>query len=135
MSRIQGYVGVANYMGGRFTANDAAFAPILREIAKRGLVYVDDGNSPRSLAGQIAGANMMPFAKAAIVLDAVPTPAEIDRALSRLEGMARDKRIAVGIASALPVSIDRLVQWAKSAEGRGFVLVPITAAATKPKAS
>jgi uncharacterized protein len=135
MSRFQGYVGVANYMGGRFTANDQAFAPVLREIAKRGLLYVDDTSSPRSLAGQIAGANMLPFAKAAVVLDAVPTPAEVDRALSRLESIARDKGIAVGIANALPVSIDRLTQWVKSAEARGFVLVPITAAATKPKAT
>src|SRR5262249_41081308 len=56
MSRLQGYVGVTNYMGARFTGNDQAFTPVLREIAKRGLVYIDDGTSPRSLASQIAGA-------------------------------------------------------------------------------
>ena len=55
MSRFQGYVGVANYMGSRFTASDTAFAPVLREVAQRGLMYLDDGTSPRSLAGQIAG--------------------------------------------------------------------------------
>jgi uncharacterized protein len=135
MSRFQGYVGVANYMGARFTANDQALAPVLREIAKRGLIYVDDGTSPRSLAGQIAGANMLPYAKAGMVLDAVPTPTEIDRALLKLEGMARDKGVAVGVVNALPVSIERLSLWAKSAESRGFVLVPITAVAVKPKAS
>jgi polysaccharide deacetylase 2 family uncharacterized protein YibQ len=135
MSRFQGYVGVANYMGARFTANDQALAPVLREIAKRGLIYVDDGTSPRSLAGQIAGANMLPYAKAGMILDAVPTPTEIDRALLKLEGMARDKGVAVGVVNALPVSIDRLAMWAKSAESRGFVLVPITAVAVKPKAS
>jgi polysaccharide deacetylase 2 family uncharacterized protein YibQ len=135
MSRFQGYVGVANYMGSRFTASDAAFAPMLREVAKRGLMYLDDGTSPRSLAGQIAGANNLPFAKAGIVLDAVPTPNEIDRALGRLEGMARDAGIAVGVASALPVSIARIANWAKSAEARGFVLVPISAAAIKPKST
>jgi len=135
MSRFQGYVGVANFMGARFTANDQALAPILREISKRGLIYVDDGTSPRSLAGQIAGANMLPFAKAAMVLDMVPTPAEVDRALVKLEGMARDKGFAVGIVSALPVSIDRLAAWTKTAESRGFVLVPITAVAAKAKPS
>jgi hypothetical protein len=134
MSRFQGYVGVANYMGTRFTANDAAFAPMLREVAKRGLMYLDDGSSPRSLAGQIAGGNGLPFAKASVVLDAVPTPNEIDRALMRLETMARDGGIAVGVATALPVSIARLAKWAKSAESRGFLLVPISAAVAKPKA-
>jgi uncharacterized protein len=135
MSRFQGYVGVANYMGSRFTASDAVFAPMLREVAKRGLMYLDDGSSPRSLAGQIAGANNLPFVKAGVVIDAVPTPTEIDRALARLEGMARDTGLAVGVASALPVSIARISAWAKSAEARGFLLVPISAAAVKPKSS
>jgi uncharacterized protein len=133
MSRFQGYVGVANYMGARFTASDSAIAPMLREVAKRGLMYLDDGSSPRSLAGQISAANGLPFAKAGIVLDAVPTPNEIDRALLRLESMARDASIAVGIASALPVSMARIARWAKAAESRGFLLVPISAAVVKPK--
>jgi polysaccharide deacetylase 2 family uncharacterized protein YibQ len=61
MSRFQGYVGIVNYMGGRFTSTEQALAPVLREAAKRGLIYVDDGSSPRSLAPQIAGANNLPF--------------------------------------------------------------------------
>ena len=133
MSRFRGYVGVASYMGSRFTSNDTAFAPILREVAKRGLMYLDDGSSPRSLAGQVATGNGLPFAKAGVVLDAVPTPNEIDRALARLETMARDNGIAVGVATALPVSIARLAKWAKTAEARGFLLVPISAAVMKPK--
>jgi len=46
----------------------------LREAAKRGLIYVDDKSSPRSLASQIAGANTLAFAKADVTLDAVPAP-------------------------------------------------------------
>jgi uncharacterized protein len=78
---------------------------------------------------------MLPFAKATISLDAVPTPMEIDRALGKLEALAKDKGVAIGVANALPVSIDRLSQWTKSAESRGFVLVPITAVVVKAKAS
>jgi uncharacterized protein len=133
MSRFQGYVGVANYMGSRFTASDASFAPVLREVAKRGLMYLDDGSSPRSLAGQIAGANNLPFAKASIVIDAVPTPNEIDRELARLEGMARDNGLAVGVASALPVSLEHIAKWAKAVQARGFLLVPISATVARPK--
>ena len=33
----------------------SVLAPVLRETAKRGLIFVDDGASPRSVAGQIAG--------------------------------------------------------------------------------
>jgi polysaccharide deacetylase 2 family uncharacterized protein YibQ len=77
----------------------------------------------------------LPFAKADVIIDAVPTPDEIDRALVRLEMAARARHFAVGIASALPVSIDRIAKWAKSAASRGVLLVPITAVAMKEKQS
>jgi uncharacterized protein len=133
MSQFQGYVGLANSMGARFTASETSFAPILRETAKRGLIFVDDGSNPRSVAGQIAGANNLPFARADVVIDAVPTPGEIDRALGRLEMAARERGIAVGVASALPVSIEQIAKWAKAATSRGLLLVPITAVAIKGK--
>ncbi len=135
MSRFQGYVGLIDMMGARFTASEQAFAPVLRETAQRGLIFVDDGMNPRSVAGRIAGANNLPFARADVVLDSVPTPEEIDRALARLEATARERHVAVGIASALPVSIAHIAKWAKSAASRGFLLVPITDVAMKDKQS
>ena len=71
------------------------------------------------------------------VLAEVPfcTPAEIDHALDRLEMAARDRGVAVGISSALPVSVEHIARWAKGVESRGLLLVPITAVALKPKQS
>jgi polysaccharide deacetylase 2 family uncharacterized protein YibQ len=135
MSRFQGYVGVANYMGGRFTASEQAMGPVLREVGKRGLIYMDDSSSPRSLAGQISGANNLSFAKADLIIDQVPTPSDIDRTLSRLETAARARGVAVGIAGALPVSIERIARWAKAAESRGVLLVPISAVVAKARPS
>ncbi|MGH6673553.1 MAG: divergent polysaccharide deacetylase family protein [Xanthobacteraceae bacterium] len=135
MSRFQGYVGLINMMGARFTASDGVLTPVLRETARRGLIFVDDGSNPRSIAGRIAAANNLPFARAEITLDAVPTPGEIDQALGRLEIAARQHHTAVGIASALPVSIAHIAKWAKSAASRGVLLIPITAAALKDKPS
>jgi polysaccharide deacetylase 2 family uncharacterized protein YibQ len=133
LSRVQGYVGVTSLMGARFTATDQAMVPFLREIGKRGLIYFDNGSSPRSVAGQISGGNNVAFARADVVLDSVPTANEIDNALARLEATARARGLAVGSASALPISIDRIAQWARSAEDRGFTLVPISATANRTK--
>jgi polysaccharide deacetylase 2 family uncharacterized protein YibQ len=135
MARMQGYVGVASLMGSRFTASDAALSPILREVAKRGLIYVDDGSSSRSVAGQIAGANNLPFAKADVLLDKMPAPAEVDHALARLELAAREHGSAVGYATASPAAITRISAWAKNVASRGFVLVPISMVTAKPKSS
>jgi len=59
-------------------AADAVMQPIVREAAKRGLGYLDDGSAPRSVAASLAAGQSIPFARADISIDAVPTAAEID---------------------------------------------------------
>ena len=133
LARFQGYVGVTSLMGARFAATDQALSPVIREIGKRGLIWFDDGTSPRSTAAQISGAANVAFAKADTVIDAVPTAAAIDDALTRLEAIAKSRGIAVGAASALPVTITRIAEWTKAADARGILLVPISMAANRAK--
>jgi hypothetical protein len=133
LSRLQGYAGIANFMGSRFVVADAVMQPIIREAAKRGLGYLDDGTAPRSVAPVLAASQAMPFAKGDISIDAVPTAAEIDRALARLEGIAKERGTAVGVASALPISIERIGAWIRTLEGHGVMLVPLTTAMLKSK--
>jgi polysaccharide deacetylase 2 family uncharacterized protein YibQ len=135
LSRMQGYAGVANFMGARFVATEAAMQPIVREAARRGLGLFDDGSSPRSVAPQLAGGQAVPFGKGDLVIDAVPTSAEIERNLTKLETIARERGVAIGTASALPVSIDRINGWIKTLPDRGILLVPLTTAMTKSKSS
>jgi polysaccharide deacetylase 2 family uncharacterized protein YibQ len=133
LSRLQGYAGIANFMGARFVATDAVMAPIIREAAKRGLGYLDDGSTPRSAAPALAAGQAMPFAKADFTIDAVPTSAEIDRTLIKLETLAKERGLAVGVASALPISIERIAAWIKTLDNRGIMLVPLTTAMLKSK--
>jgi polysaccharide deacetylase 2 family uncharacterized protein YibQ len=133
LSRFQGYAGIANFMGARFVVSDAVMQPIIREAAKRGLGYLDDGAAPRSVAPTLAAGQAMPFAKADFSIDAVPTAVEIDRALARLESLAKERGIAVGVASALPISIERIAVWIKALESHGIMLVPLTTAMLKSK--
>jgi polysaccharide deacetylase 2 family uncharacterized protein YibQ len=133
LSRFQGYAGIANFMGARFVVTDAVMQPLIREAAKRGLGYFDDGQAPRSVAPSLAAAQAMPFARGDFSIDAVPTAVEIDRALAKLEGLARERGVAVGTASALPISIERISVWIKALESHGIMLVPLTTAMLKSK--
>lgn len=133
LSRFQGYVGLASFMGARFSVSDAAMQPVIREAAKRGLGYLDDGTAPHSVAAVLAQGQTMPFAKADLGIDAVPTAAEIDKALAKLETLAKTRGNAIGVASSLPVSIERINSWAKTLESRGILLVPLTTAMLKSK--
>jgi uncharacterized protein len=133
LSRFQGYAGIANFMGARFVATDAVMQPVIREAANRGLSYFDDGSSPRTVAPSLAAGQALPFAKADVSIDAVPTPVEIDRALAKLENLAKEHGIAVGIASALPISIERISAWLKALDSHGIMLVPLTTAMLKSR--
>lgn len=126
MSRMQGYVGVVNFMGAKFTAQEAALRPIVKEVANRGLLILDDGSSNRSQIGAAAAGAKASAGRADLVIDAAPRPDMIDRELARLEALAREKGVAIGMASGLPISIDRIARWSKGLEAKGIALVPVS---------
>lgn len=131
MGKFGGYAGLINNMGARFTASGSDFGPMMEELGARGLGYLDDGSSNRSLAAQLATANRVPFAKANLLLDANPARAPILDQLTALEDLARKQGSAIGIISALPISITTVVEWANDIEERGIVIVPASALMTK----
>ncbi len=128
MGRFVGYTGVMNFLGGRFTANQVATQGFMRELAARGLDFVDDGSSPQSVAGAIASQYGVGFVKADLRLDESLRPEAIDAALARLESLAREKGFAVGYAAGLPAANERIARFAAELERRGLALVPLSAA-------
>lgn len=127
MARFGGYFGVINNMGARFTASAVDMAPIMEEFGARGLGYLDDGTSNRSVAAQLAGNNNVPFARAAAQIDANPARASIQSALASLEAQAMASGSAIGIVSALPISVQAVSDWARELDARGITLVPASA--------
>ncbi len=127
MARFGGYFGVMNYMGARFTASAGDFEPFMEEIGTRGLGYVDDGSSNRSIAPQMARRNKVPFGRGDTEIDTNPTRGVIFDQLADLEVRAAERGYAIGIASALPVSIDAITEWAQGLRSRGALLVPVSA--------
>ncbi|MDS1136699.1 divergent polysaccharide deacetylase family protein [Nitratireductor indicus] len=139
LSRITNYTGVMNYMGGRFTADEDALEPVMEELSKRGLMYLDDGTSARSKAQELAGSLSVPFAAADVLIDPIggnrrPAPADILKKLDELERIARAKGYAIGTGSAFDETIDTVAGWANEVAGRGIEIVPISAVAFDPEA-
>ena len=60
---------------------------------------------------------------------------EIDRALAKLETLAKGHGFAVGTASAPPISIDQVGAWIKMLDASGVMLVPLTTAMLKSKSA
>jgi uncharacterized protein len=127
MGRIGGYAGLINNMGARFTASAADFGPMMEELGARGLGYLDDGSSNRSLAPQLSKANRVPFGRADMVLDSNPARAPILEALTALEVRAREQGTAIGVVSALPISVQTVAEWARGLDDSDVLLVPASA--------
>jgi polysaccharide deacetylase 2 family uncharacterized protein YibQ len=133
LSRFTGYAGVTNLFGQRFISDPDALSPALSVLARRGLYFFDNGVAAQSAAPSVAGRVGASFAQAGETLDNVPSAPEVDKQLSALEEQARAHGSAIGAAFLYPVSVQRIALWAKSLQGRGFVLVPVSAIVTQPK--
>lgn len=133
LSRTTNYTGVMNYMGARFSADANAMGPLMAELGKRGLAYVDDGSSARSLAPDIALKDGVPFVAGDTSIDAVQDRGEILKKLDSLEATARAKGSAVGIGSAFDLTVDTVTSWIAEAKKRGIEIVPISAVAVDPQ--
>ena len=128
LSRFSGYAGVTNYLGAQFASNNDAISPILKELGKRGLIYVDDGSKGLSRATQLAGILGLNARSAVVNLDGDGTPASVLAALQKLEAQARHSGIAIATGSGLPSTIEAIDQWAQGLAGRNILLVPVSAA-------
>ena len=133
LSRITNYTGVMNYMGARFAADPGAMAPVMAELGKRGLLYLDDGSSARSVAPELALKNGVPFAAGDAAIDAVRERGDILKKLDELEATARAKGFAIGTGSAFDVTVDAVIAWVDEAKKRGIEIVPISAVAIDPE--
>ncbi|TRC85194.1 divergent polysaccharide deacetylase family protein [Mesorhizobium sp. WSM4310] len=133
LSRTTNYTGVMNYMGARFSADPAAMEPFMAELGKRGLAYIDDGSSARSLAPDLALKDGVPFVAGDTAIDAVQDRGAILKKLDGLEATARAKGTAVGIGSAFDLTVDIVSSWIAEARKRGIEIVPISAVAIDPQ--
>lgn len=133
LSRTTNYAAVMNYMGARFSTSPEAMGVMMAELGKRGIGYVDDGSSARSLAPETALKNGVPFAAGDAIIDGVQDRGAILDKLDELERTARAKGFAIGTGNAFDVTVDAVASWATEARKRGIEIVPISAVASDPE--
>lgn len=131
LGRTPGVVGATSASDGmrgeRFEEVGGAFGPVLDEIARRGLLFIDArlGRSLQRPGLATRGVD--------VVVDESPARAEIEGKLASLERIAREKGSAIGLAGApRPVTIERLAAWTQGLAARGLVLVPVSALVAPP---
>jgi polysaccharide deacetylase 2 family uncharacterized protein YibQ len=133
LSRTTNYTGVMNYMGACFVADANAMEPVMAELGRRGLLYLDDGSTARSVASDLALKDRVPFAAGDAIIDVERDRGAILKKLDQLEATARAKGFALGTGSAFDVTVDAVTSWIAEAKKRGVEIVPVSAVALDPE--
>ncbi|WP_159952055.1 divergent polysaccharide deacetylase family protein [Rhizobium sp. 18065] len=133
MAEITNYTGIMNYMGARFLSDEKAMDPIMRDIGNRGLLFLDDGSTARSLSGDFAKAIGIPHAFGDVMIDAQLDRKAILAKLDELERIAQRNGQAIGIGSAFDETISAVAEWREEAVARGIEIVGVSALTTDNK--
>ncbi|MEX1036252.1 MAG: divergent polysaccharide deacetylase family protein [Sneathiella sp.] len=127
LDSFNGYVGVNNHMGSRFTADGKAMAIVMDIMAARGLLFLDSKTTSASTGYRLAVERGMPSVKRDIFIDHVIDDAAILRQLAKVEVIAERAGVAIAIGHPHPATIRALKQWLPEARKRGFLFVPVSA--------
>lgn len=127
LARFDGYVGINNHMGSRFTSDPHGLATVMATLKVRGLLFLDSRTSNQSIALAEARNAGVPAVARDVFLDHEKSPESVQRALADLEAVARRHGHAVAIGHPRDVTLDALAAWLPQLERRGFVLVPLSA--------
>lgn len=127
LGKVTGYAGLINSQGSKFLASETEMRALLAVTSGRGLYFVDDGGAETSRARDVAQVSGAPFVRSDRQVDREPTQKAIETAFAALEETAKQRGSAIGVASAFPVTVDRVTVWAETLEAKGIALVPVSA--------
>ncbi|CAM3303195.1 divergent polysaccharide deacetylase family protein [Thalassospira profundimaris] len=126
LDRFDGYVGVNNHMGSKFTADPERMRVVMEVMKSRGLMFLDSRTSADSVGYSTASSFGVPAITRDIFIDDADDAAKIADMLARTENVARKQGFAIAIGHPRDLTIGALHKWIPEIQAKGFVLVPIT---------
>lgn len=131
MARFPGYVGIVPHMGRRFISSRRHLLPVLGEMKRRGLMFLDSSATAKG-GGQGAklGAFLgLPNARATGWIDDDPSRISIAARLNQITVATKKNGLGVALGRLYPVTIEMIVAWMRRLRAEGVTAVPITVAA------
>ncbi|WP_425402033.1 divergent polysaccharide deacetylase family protein [Kiloniella laminariae] len=127
MRQFEGYIGINNHMGSKFTAWDKGMTLVLAEIAKTDYFFLDSRTSSDSVVEASAVKTGVSLLSRDVFID--NNYRDTDKILAQLmlaERVARQHGHAIAIGHPHETTVRVLHDWIKAAEGRGIDVVPIS---------
>lgn len=127
LDRFEGFVGVNNHMGSRYTGDRVGMRVVMEELKKRGLLFLDSVTTDKSVAPELARNYGVPFAARQVFIDNEQSVTQVLAQLAKAEAYARKHGAAIAIGHPHDATIEALSQWLPGLDAKGIVLVPVTA--------
>jgi polysaccharide deacetylase 2 family uncharacterized protein YibQ len=131
LDSFDGYVGVNNHMGSRFTAYRPGMEMVLRQFRARGLLFLDSRTTPSSVGDQVAQELGVPSVARNVFLDDDESLGAVKRRLAETEAVARRQGFAVAIGHPHEATLQALAEWLPAVAGKGLALAPLSAVLRK----
>jgi polysaccharide deacetylase 2 family uncharacterized protein YibQ len=131
---FDGYVGLNNHMGSRFTAYLPGMDVAMGELARRNLYFLDSRTSGQTVGQTLATRVGLRFVGRDVFLDNELTEASVLAQLRQTERIARRNGQAVAIGHPHAATLAVLQRWIPEARRAGFELVPLSALAQRQNA-
>ena len=131
LDSFDGYVGVNNHMGSRFTAFKPGMETVLRIFKARGLLFLDSRTTAQSVGDQLAQELGVPSINRNVFLDDDESLAAVKKKLAETEEVARRQGFAVAIGHPHEATLQALGEWLPGLAARGFAQAPLSAALRK----
>lgn len=131
LDSFDGFAGVNNHMGSRFTAFRPGMETVLRQLKPRGLMFLDSRTTAQSLGDQLAHEMGVPSIVRHVFLDDDESLDAVRRKLAEAEAVAHRQGFVVAIGHPHEATLVALAEWLPAVKGKGLALAPATAVLRK----
>jgi polysaccharide deacetylase 2 family uncharacterized protein YibQ len=129
LDRFQGYIGINNHMGSRFTQDERGMRIVLSELKRRNLLFLDSRTIGNTVGGKLAARMGVAHVMRDVFLDNEMDQGAVIKQLREAERIAASKGQAIAIGHPHPATIAAIRAWMPRAQARGFVIVPLSTVA------
>ena len=131
LDSFEGFAGVNNHMGSRFTTFKPGMETVLRQFKNRGLMFLDSRTTAQSVGDQLAQEMGVPSIVRHVFLDDDESLDAVRRKLAEAEAVARRQGFVVVIGHPHEATLQALNEWLPTVQGKGMALAPATAVLRK----
>jgi len=126
LSAFDGFVGINNHMGSKFTSDPIGMDFLMRELKKRDLYFLDSVTSAATQGEKMAQRHGVTYLRRNVFLDHEESDKFVNKALAKCAKVAAKTGLCIAIGHPKDVTIRGLNSFVSKAQSDGFEFVSLS---------